>query len=117
MAKESLFANKGELNYALHSIEFIYLLIAKKVSGGGEEEFHPKLKALLEEFLDVFLEELPMELPPIWGIEHQINLIPGSTLPNGLIYRCNPEEAKELQWKIEELMERDYERDYEPICR
>ena len=54
MAKESFFANKGEVKHALHSNEFIYLLIAKEFSGGEEEEFHQKLKALLKEFLDVF---------------------------------------------------------------
>ena len=37
---------------------------------------------LLDEFLDVFQEEFPKELPPIRGIEHQINLILGSALPN-----------------------------------
>ena len=56
VAKESLFANKGEVKRALHSSEFIYLLIAKEVSEGEEEYFHPKLKVLLEEFSDVFLD-------------------------------------------------------------
>ena len=56
MAKESLFSEKGEVKRAFHSSEFIYLLIAKEVSRGEEEYFHPKLKALLEEFSDVFLD-------------------------------------------------------------
>ena len=37
---------------------------------------------LLQQFRDVFPSELPPELPPICGIEHQIDLIPGASLPN-----------------------------------
>ena len=80
---------RGEVKRALHTSEFIYLLIAKEVLA-EEETVHPKLKALLEEFLDVFPEEMPKKLPPIRGIEHQIDLIPSSALPNRPSYRCNP---------------------------
>ena len=109
-------AKKSLLKHAFRFSEFIYLLFAKKVLGREEEEFHLKLKALLEEFLDVFPEELTKKLPPIRGIEHQIDLIPGSTLPNRPAYRCNPEEAKELQRKIEELMEMGYVRESMSPC-
>jgi hypothetical protein len=37
---------------------------------------------LLQQFRDVFLSELPPGLPPIRGIEHQIDLIRGASLPN-----------------------------------
>jgi hypothetical protein len=37
---------------------------------------------LLRDFEDVFLDEVPPGLPPICGIEHQIDLLPGATLPN-----------------------------------
>ncbi|PKI75203.1 hypothetical protein CRG98_004427 [Punica granatum] len=53
-----------------------------------------------EEFVDVFLEELPEGLPPIKGIEHQIDLVPGTALPNRLAHRCNPDEVKELLGKL-----------------
>ena len=46
---------------------------------------------VLQEFSDVFPEEVPSGLPPLWGIEHQIDLIPGATLPNRAPYRTNPE--------------------------
>ena len=38
--------------------------------------------SLLQEFKDVFPEEVPLGLPPIRGIEHQIDLIPSAILPN-----------------------------------
>ncbi|XP_062075242.1 uncharacterized protein LOC133779278 [Humulus lupulus] len=50
-----------------------------------------------EEFEDVLPEEVPYGLPPIRGIEHQIDFIPGASIPNRPAYRRNPEETKELQ--------------------
>jgi hypothetical protein len=52
---------------------------------------------LLQDFEDVFPQETPTGLPPIRGIEHQIDLIPGAALPNRPPYRTNPEETKEIQ--------------------
>ena len=37
---------------------------------------------ILQEFADVFPQDVPPGLPPIRGIEHQIDLIPGASLPN-----------------------------------
>ena len=37
---------------------------------------------VLQDFDDVFPEEVPPGLPPLCGIEHQIDLIPRATLPN-----------------------------------
>ncbi|PKI46712.1 hypothetical protein CRG98_032896 [Punica granatum] len=50
-----------------------------------------------EEFGDVFPTELPNRLPPIRGIEHQIDFVPGAAITNRPAYRSNPEETKELQ--------------------
>nr|XP_043615901.1 uncharacterized protein LOC122587800 [Erigeron canadensis] len=62
------------------------------------------LKSLLEEFTNVFLEDLPEGLPPVRGIEHQIDLVPGSVLPNKVVYRCSPTEAKELQ-RLDDMLD------------
>jgi hypothetical protein len=52
---------------------------------------------LLQEFKDIFPTEIPPGLPPLRGIEHQINLIPVVMLPNRAAYRTNSEETKKIQ--------------------
>jgi len=46
-------------------------------------------------------------LPPIKGIEHQIDLILSSVIPNIPSCRSNPEKIKELQNQVE-LMSKGY---------
>ena len=41
-------------------------------------------------------QEPPKGLPPLRGIEHQIDFIPGASLPNRPAYRTNPTKAKEI---------------------
>ncbi|XP_048229085.1 uncharacterized protein LOC125369857 [Ricinus communis] len=59
---------------------------------------------LVQEFDDVFPEEMPSGLPSKRGIEHQIDFVPGVAIPNKPAYRSNPEETKELQRQVDELM-------------
>jgi ribulose bisphosphate carboxylase small subunit len=44
------------------------------------------------------------------GIEQQIDLIPGTSLPNRAAYRTNPEETKEIQRQVQELLDNGYVR-------
>ncbi|CAA7051423.1 unnamed protein product [Microthlaspi erraticum] len=55
-------------------------------------------------------------LPPVRGIEHQIDFVPGSTLPNRPAYRTNPVETKELQRQIDELMDKGHIRESMSPC-
>ncbi|XP_074293464.1 uncharacterized protein LOC141620513 [Silene latifolia] len=104
---ENLFMNAKEFVEALEQGEQAYVLMVQDVEEGiGVHD--ETVQMLLNEFGDVFPEELPLGLPPKRGIEHQIDLIPGATLPNKPAYRCNPEEAKELQRQVQELIDRGY---------
>ncbi|XP_048228312.1 uncharacterized protein LOC125369576 [Ricinus communis] len=72
--------------------------------------------SVLQEYDDVFPEELPSGLPPLRGIEHQIDFVPGSSIPNRPAYRVNPEETKELQRQVEELLSKGYVRESLSPC-
>ncbi|KAK0589948.1 hypothetical protein LWI29_020487 [Acer saccharum] len=71
---------------------------------------------LLQEFEDVFPDEMPHGLPPIQGIEHQIDFVPGASIPNQQAYKSNPEETKELQRQVSELLEKGYVRESMSPC-
>ena len=72
--------------------------------------------SLLQEFDDVFPDEVPSGLPPIRGIEHQIDFVPGAIIPNHPAYISNLEETKELQRQVEELMGKGYVRESMSPC-
>ena len=54
------------------------------------------VKVLLQEFKDVFSDDIPSGLPSIRGIEHQIDFVPRASIPTRPAYRSNHEETKEL---------------------
>ncbi|XP_021311863.1 uncharacterized protein LOC110433677 [Sorghum bicolor] len=69
-----------------------------------------------DDFEDVFPDEVPAGLPPLRGIEHQIDLVPGASLPNRPAYRANPEETKEIQRQVKELLDKGYVRESLSPC-
>ncbi|XP_074267334.1 uncharacterized protein LOC141590662 [Silene latifolia] len=115
--KAAMVVRGREIEEAINQGDTVYLLIAKDdssaSSGLNSNHFIDKL---LTEFFDVFPEELPPGLPPIRGIEHQIDLVPGASLPNKAAYRCNPEETKELQRQIDELIAQGFVRESMSPC-
>ncbi|XP_048227253.1 uncharacterized protein LOC125369283 [Ricinus communis] len=92
------------------------LVIRAKEEKGTSCDNSSSFNELLEEYKDVFPNDLPKGLPPLRGIEHAIDLIPGASLPNKAAYRCNPEESKELQRQIDELIQRGYVRESMSPC-
>ncbi|RVW71686.1 Transposon Ty3-I Gag-Pol polyprotein [Vitis vinifera] len=57
-----------------------------------------------QKYEDVIPNDVPNGLPLIRGIEHQIDFVPGTTIPNQPTYRSNLDETKDLQRQVEELL-------------
>jgi len=68
----------------------------------------PKIENILKEFEDIFPKEGPIGLPPFRGIEHQIDLVLGVSLQNRPTYRTNPQEPKEIESQVQELLEKGW---------
>ena len=68
----------------------------------------PQVKNILNEFDDIFSKEGPIGLPAFRGIEHQIDLVSGASLPNRPAYRANPEETKEIESQVQDLLEKGW---------
>ncbi|XP_074304891.1 uncharacterized protein LOC141639743 [Silene latifolia] len=105
-----------EVLQELNQGTLIFAVIPKEIKVHSCVPQPEPLKRILEEFKDVFPTELPPGLPPLRGIEHQIDLLPGATLPNKPAYRCDPGTAKELQEQIADLMSKGYVRESLSPC-
>ncbi|RVW44855.1 hypothetical protein CK203_087056 [Vitis vinifera] len=81
-----------------------------------ENIFHTRCHINNKEYEDVFPNDVPSGLPPIRGIEHQIDFVSGATIPNRPAYRSNPEKTKELQRQVEELLTKGHVRESMNPC-
>nr|GEU74577.1 RNA-directed DNA polymerase [Tanacetum cinerariifolium] len=72
--------------------------------------------SLLNEFKDVFLEEIPAGLPVIREIQHCIDFLPGTSIPNKSAYRMNPKEFAKLHQQVTELLEKGLMRESMSPC-
>ena len=104
-----LFATKSEMREVCENPSSVmhYVLVCKDEppKTNTSHDLPLVLSSLLQEFQNVFPDELPLGLPPLRGIEHWIDLIPGAPLPNKAPYRVNPEETKEIQRQVQQLVD------------
>src|ERR1700716_3644110 len=91
----------GEIKHAMHAADTAYLVLVSDKSVAGEgaatQSIDPRIRSLLDEFKDVFPEELPEGLPPRRDVDHRIELVPGSTHSITPTYRMSPPELDELK--------------------
>jgi hypothetical protein len=98
-----MLATKSDLAVSTNIDVSFHALVCRQMLFSLEDITTPLPRAiinLLQEFKDVFPAEILPELPPLRGIEHQIGLIPGASLPNRAACRTNPEETKEIQRQV-----------------
>ena len=81
-ARKVFFTKEGEIKREFKRNEFMLMLVYKEsyLNLSDINESLPNIvSSLLQEFDDVFTEQIPDGLPPIRGIEHQIDFIPGAS--------------------------------------
>ncbi|KAL4271728.1 hypothetical protein GQ457_13G015050 [Hibiscus cannabinus] len=100
--KMNVYASSKDIRKCLSSQLSLLVLFYKDncLLAENSVDFPASISSLLQEHHDVFPKETPKGLPPLRGIEHQIDFIPSATIPNRPTYRGNPEETKELQRQI-----------------
>jgi hypothetical protein len=117
--QKNFYAKVSKIKRAMFSNQPMIVLLYKEALLNTNEldlALPSSIVSLLQEYKDVFPEETPHGLPPIQGIEHQIDFVPGATIPNRPAYRSNPEETKELQRQVSELLEKGHVRESMSPC-
>ena len=92
-----------QANKMLHKACQGYLVYAKS----GNSEMQLVEVPMVNEFFDVFLEDLP-GLPPDREIEFEIELAPGTEPISIASYRMAPAELNELKMQMEELLSKGF---------
>jgi len=113
--KKSFLISSHAVNKVIVSHNPIFLDIPRPLECAKVEASPHCLDNLVEEFHDVF-QDPSKGLPPLRGIEHQIDLIMGSYLPNRPTYRTNPNETREIRQQIEELIAKGWVQDSMSPC-
>ncbi|XP_074314211.1 uncharacterized protein LOC141649420 [Silene latifolia] len=111
-----LFLSEAAMIQEMKQEQPVFILLSKEVIEREGSEFPAEIEPLIHKFRDVFPKELPSGLPPLRGIEHHIDLVPGVVLPNRLAYRSDPAGTKELQHQIEELISKGFVRESLSPC-
>ena len=117
--KKIYMVQKSDMKQLLHTHDTLVLILYKEILFNTSDiagNLPSIVVSLLQEFDDIFSEELPQGIPPLRGIEHQIDFVPGSAIPNRPVYRSNPEETKELQRQVSELLDRGFVRESMSPC-
>ncbi|XP_042016278.1 uncharacterized protein LOC121764299 [Salvia splendens] len=92
-----------------------YMLVVVESNGAGMS-IPKEVQPLVKLYEDVLPAAIPPGLPPMRDIQHCIDLIPGSSIPNKAAYRLRPKEHEELQKQVLELLEKGVIRESMSPC-
>ncbi|XP_027067873.2 uncharacterized protein [Coffea arabica] len=112
--KQMLLIKAKRVRKLMRDEQPLLMLVSKEVTLNVHEldtNIPLEVVSLLQEYADIFPENVPSGLPPLRGIEHQIDFIPGVSFPNRPTYKSNPEETKALQRQVDELLGKRWARE------
>jgi len=114
-SKRSLLISSQQVKKVIVTHKPIFLAIPRPIEYESAKDSPTCLDHLVKEYEDVF-QDPPKGLPPLRGIEHQIDFMPGVSLPNRPAYRTNPQETKEIQRQVEDLLAKGWVQDSMSPC-
>jgi hypothetical protein len=100
-------AKKGE------EMQFVVVRNPKVIlTSTSIDDLPEEIQELLENFPNIVVDDLPCSFPPIISIIHHIDLIPGESLPNKVVYRL----MKTVKKKVQDLMDKGLIREILSPC-
>ena len=88
--------------------ECFLVMIKERTVASAAEGLDEPYARLLQEYSDVFPEELPAGLPPSRNVDYTIELEPGTVPPSRPPYRLSQEEMAELKRQLDELLAKGF---------
>ena len=80
------------------------------------DELPVEIQKLFDEYVDIVVDDLLDELPPIRSISHHIDLIPRASLPNKAAYRMTPVENAVINRQVQKLLDKGLVRESFSPC-
>ena len=114
-AEQNSLLSKSELEKEIRAGSDVMALVAIEETE-SEKEIPKEVEPILAEFVDVVPEEIPHGLPHMRDIQHQIDLVLGSVLPNKPAYRMSPKEHEELTRQVDEFLNKGLIRESKSPC-
>ena len=81
----SFYAKANDIKSVFYTNQPIFVLLYKEAcfnTNEFDESLPSVVVSLLQEYEDVFPNDVPSRLPPIRRIEYQIDFVPSATIPN-----------------------------------
>jgi hypothetical protein len=64
-----------------------------------------EVQDILDKYRDIISNGTLATLPPQRAVSHQIDFVPGASLPNKAAYKMTPEQNKEIARQVQELLD------------